>query len=246
MLGCGLQLRQRGVFSPRSLFVSGAPGVWYDPADLSTMSQNSNGTLAAAIGSPVGRIRDKSGRGNHAVQSVAASCPILRQDSGGRVYLEFDGVDDWMEAVFGTAISQPIDRVSAIRQITWVDGDRLIGSSAGEGVPALYQRTVADQVRLFAGAVGPITSGMASGVNYVVTERHHGLNSRLGLNSGAYATGDAGTGAAPSIRLAAAHDASPRPGNFRLYGLCMIGRALNDAETRRLRRFMAARAGIIL
>jgi len=34
--------------------------------------------------------------GNHASQATAASRPILRQDAGGRYYLEFDGVDDGM------------------------------------------------------------------------------------------------------------------------------------------------------
>lgn len=246
MTRLGLELRQRGAFSPRSLFADGAAGAWYDPADLASLSLNSDGTGAAVTGSPVGRMQDKSGRGNHAVQAVAALCPILRQDSGGRHYLEFDGTDDWIEAAFAPAIAHPIDRICAIRQLSWTDGDRIIGSSAIEGVPALYQRTAADQVRLFSGALGPITSGLATGVNCVITERHHGANSRIALNNGAYVPGDAGTGSAPSIRLAAAQDSNLRPGHFRLYGLCMIGRALNDAETMRLRRFMAARAGILL
>jgi hypothetical protein len=42
----------------------------------------------------VGKILDKSGRGNHATQATAASRPILRQDANGKYYLFFDGIDD--------------------------------------------------------------------------------------------------------------------------------------------------------
>ena len=82
-------------FSPLYLFQSGEQGVWFDPSDFSTMFQDSAGTTpATAVGQAVGRILDKSGRGNHASQATPTRRPILRQDAGGRYYLEFDGVDD--------------------------------------------------------------------------------------------------------------------------------------------------------
>src|SRR3712207_4298621 len=98
-LSLGLNRQQRGTtaaFSPLSLFAGGTQGAWYDPSDLSSMFQNSNGTTAAAVDSPVGKINDKSGNGNHATQSTSAARPILRQ-SGSLYYLEFDGVDDWLD-----------------------------------------------------------------------------------------------------------------------------------------------------
>jgi hypothetical protein len=67
-----------GGFSPASLFAAGEPGVWYDPSDFSTMFQDSAGTTpVTAVEQPVGRILDKSGRGNHATQSTSASRPVL-------------------------------------------------------------------------------------------------------------------------------------------------------------------------
>lgn len=82
-------------FYPEGLFGSGEKGVWFDPSDFSTMFQDSGGaTPVTAVGQAVGRINDKSGNGYHATQATAASRPILRQDAGGRYYLEFDGVDD--------------------------------------------------------------------------------------------------------------------------------------------------------
>lgn len=87
-----------GAWSPAYLFAAGEQGAWYDPGDLSTLFQDSAGTTpVTAVGQPVGRILDKSGRGNHASQTVATSRPVLHQDSGGRYYLLFDGVDDGLQ-----------------------------------------------------------------------------------------------------------------------------------------------------
>jgi hypothetical protein len=60
------------------LFFAGEQGVWYDPSDLSTLFQDAAGTTpVTAVEQPVGRMLDKSGRGNHATQSTAASRPVL-------------------------------------------------------------------------------------------------------------------------------------------------------------------------
>lgn len=74
------------VFAPKfglagviaGLFSAGEQGVWYDPSDMSTMFQDAAGvTPVTAVEQPVGRILDKSGRGNHATQTTATSCPVL-------------------------------------------------------------------------------------------------------------------------------------------------------------------------
>lgn len=85
-------------FTPLSLFSNGEQGVWFDPSDLSSMYQDAAGTIPAAIGQPVGLILDKSGNGNHASQATTTARPTLMQDVGGRPYLSFDGVDDYMQA----------------------------------------------------------------------------------------------------------------------------------------------------
>ena len=61
-----------------TLFASGEQGVWYDPSDLSTMYQDAAGTIpVTGMEQPVGKILDKSGRGNHATQATTASRPRL-------------------------------------------------------------------------------------------------------------------------------------------------------------------------
>jgi hypothetical protein len=51
-------------------------------------------TPVTATGQPVGKILDKSGRGNHATQATSTARPTLQQDASGFYYLSFDGVDD--------------------------------------------------------------------------------------------------------------------------------------------------------
>lgn len=100
MAGIGLKAFKLGLLAstlttPASLFKLGEVGVWYDPSDLTTVFQDSAGTVPGAVDQPVGMIKDKSGNGKHATQSVAANRPILRK-SGAYYYLEFDGTNDFL------------------------------------------------------------------------------------------------------------------------------------------------------
>lgn len=88
----------RGTLLPPPVFTAGEAGAWYDPSDLETAFQDAAGTVSAGEGDPVGRLNDISGNGHDAVQSVSASRPALQRDGNGRFYLDFDGVDDWLEA----------------------------------------------------------------------------------------------------------------------------------------------------
>ena len=83
----------------KKLFANNEQGFFYDPNDLSTMYQDAAGTVpVTGVGQPVGLIRDKSGRNNHARQTTSASRPILRQNAvTGANYLEFDGSDDFLQ-----------------------------------------------------------------------------------------------------------------------------------------------------
>lgn len=79
------------MYAVKLLFANGEKGFWYDPADMSTMYQDSAGTTpVTAAGQQVGKILDKSGNGYHATQSTSGNRPYLR-NSGSLWYLEFDG-----------------------------------------------------------------------------------------------------------------------------------------------------------
>ena len=81
-------------FNPELLFDSSTEGAWYDPSDLSTLFQDSAGTIpVTSDGDPVGLMLDKSGNGNHASQAISSARPIYRTD-GTYHWLDCDGVDD--------------------------------------------------------------------------------------------------------------------------------------------------------
>lgn len=68
---------RRPAFSPLSLFADGSQGVWYDDSLTSSMYQDSAGTVAAVLESPVGKQLDLSGNNNHRTQATSANRPTL-------------------------------------------------------------------------------------------------------------------------------------------------------------------------
>lgn len=79
-------------FRPGQLFRNGEVGAWFDPSDLTTLFQDTAGTIpVAAAGQSVARMLDKSGRGHHATQATSANRPVYEVDTTGRGYLAFDG-----------------------------------------------------------------------------------------------------------------------------------------------------------
>lgn len=93
-LSLSLGTTRRGA-NPQALFGGGRIGVLFDPSVLSSVWQDSARTTPGAVGQPVGSLDDLSGNGLHATASGTAR-PTLRQDSTGRYYLEFDGVNNIM------------------------------------------------------------------------------------------------------------------------------------------------------
>ena len=70
------QLVSSTKFSPLSLFSGGVVGVWFDPNDITTLFQDTAGTIpVTAPGQPVALMLDKSGNAKHATQSTPAQCP---------------------------------------------------------------------------------------------------------------------------------------------------------------------------
>lgn len=95
--GSTLMLRGTGgvtlnIFNPLSLFAAGEKGVWFDPTDISTLFQDSAGTIpVTAYGQKVGKILDKSGNNNHAIQASTTLQPTYQIDNEGNPNLTFSG-----------------------------------------------------------------------------------------------------------------------------------------------------------
>lgn len=84
-------------WTPSNLYSNNQYGVWYDPSDLSTLFQDTAGTIAiTADGQSVALMKDKSGNNFDAVQTSTERRPIYRTN-GTLHWLEFDGTDDYMD-----------------------------------------------------------------------------------------------------------------------------------------------------
>ena len=182
-------LRRAREFTPERLLEKGEQGVWYDPSDTTTLFQDSAGTTpVTASGQPVGRMLDKSGRGNHATQPTAASRPIYRRgDSRGVVNLLTHSSDltnpawskergSWAnsaDARFGTVGTLTEDLSSGVRftgrgislssGVTYTHTERLkaVGRSMVR-IQIFQGPTVAADFDLLAGTVSGISGGTAS------------------------------------------------------------------------------------
>lgn len=231
-------------FNPATLFSSGQAGGWYDPSDLSSMWQDSAGTIAAAVDSPVGKIDDKSGRGNHLVQATSAARPILRLATG-YYYLEFDGVDDLLDKTLGTAIAQPYSRVSSLRQVSWASNDYIFtGATSAAG--GLIQLGASPELQIYAGtAFVASNTNLAVGVNGVVSEAFNGASSSLTINNGTATTGNPGSASATNIAVGALSGGSFYS-NVRIYGHLVRAGTFTSQELSDLRTYMAGKAGVTL
>jgi len=104
-------------FLPYNLFRSGEQGIWLDPSDFSTLFQDAAGTTpVTALGQPVGLIRDKSGRGNHATQTTSASRPTV--EARVNLFTKSEQFDDvvWSKAagtISANATTAPDGTVTA-------------------------------------------------------------------------------------------------------------------------------------
>lgn len=159
-------------FDPLSLFAAGEQGVWYDPSDFSTLFQDAAGTIpVTAAGQPVGLMRDKSGRGNHATQATATSRPILQTESG-RWYLAFDGVDDGMATA-------AINLTTTDKTTVWVGIHKPSDVTSGVAVEFTASSSSND------GSFSIIAPGAAGVGNY--TFRTRGTTTVVSSNQAGYA-----------------------------------------------------------
>lgn len=175
--------RRSGVtaISPSTLFAASEQGGWWDPSDFSTMFQDMAGlTPVTAAGQTVGRINDKSGRGNHLTNKFTGG-PILTQDAGGKYYL--------------AAIGSGASRLSSVGAFDMSGSDKLFlcwgnYKDVASGIPLLVETGIGASGFDSAGILGafgiggstPILGcmllGMSGGTNPPVLTKNTTGNSR--------------------------------------------------------------------
>ena len=248
-------------FTPASLFASGEQGVWYDPSDMSTMFQDSAGTIpVTAAGQPVGKILDKSGRGNHASQATAAKRPLL-QTSGGLWYLQFDGVDDALSTGnINLTTTNKLGCFFGARKLSDASAGMLveltIESNVYNGFYISAPEGVGDYgVRVSSGAGynhatfnAPITNVFSGNWDRSAASLSLGVVDRFnGVLNTTNPTGTLTNTAYPNLPLFIGSRAgSSFPFNGNLYQLVVLGRTPTALETTNTEAYIAAKSGVTL
>lgn len=230
-------------WTPATLFANNERGVWYDPSDLSTLFQDDAGTTpVTAVGQPVGRMLDKSVRGNHATQATAAARPVLQQDGNGKYYLAFDGVDDWLGITGASALAITGDLTLHYGVYLGAANGNIVSCQTAAGTDNAYESRVGGfgaeaQIQLVhaAASVQTINSNPAlanANAPSVVSVLRGGGNvvHRIDLDSPSTTaqTETPTAGASPVFRIGLRQDGS-LPLNGRIYSLIVRG-ALSDAS----------------
>lgn len=250
MIGVGIGLRSLTAFDPGALLAGGAPAMWIDPADRQSMFQDAGGTVRAVVDGPVGLIRDRSGRGNHATQNVDASRPMLRREADGRHALEFDGVDDFLHHPFGAGgadvtLSCAAQRIGGASVVAGVFQATAPYSRLQAGV---WDQTVAPDWGTYAGGTHRSAGADASRRAVLTVVGRKLPDTQRLLTDGARAVEFTGSYAGDELdrRTIGREFNTLVTGHFsgRLYALFGIARALGENELRALVAHQAAQAGV--
>lgn len=247
------------VWSPLAL----SPTVWYDPSDLSTLFQDSAGTVPVTVpGQPVGRMLDKSGNDYHMTQATSDRRPLY-QSSGGLHWLQFDGVDDGMS--FSAPLSA-VDKNTVFIGAAWTNqtkrqftlahngtGINSFGIESPQGNLTTTQGScigaVANDRRAFA-----TTSWPYNGTANVVTVQNQISN--VGTSFGRLNAVAIGGGVTSTLIGSAKWTNQPTyigcrsfadlPCELRLYPLIFLTREATGAEIANAEEWVAAKSGVTL
>jgi hypothetical protein len=231
-------------FDPATLFASGEQGAWYDPSDFSTMFQDTDGTTpVTAVGQAVARINDKSGRGNHATQSNATARPILRQDSSGFYYLEFDRVDDRLATASFNMASTAVTAAAAIIRSASGSANLFSFTTSSENENNSFVlwscRAITANDMGIAGRVTTtrtaISAGQAVGTQQIIRASWDtsAPSMSLVLNKSQIASSDQSMGSGSFGNKPLTIGSTATGGNFylgRLYGALIVSRLLSEQE----------------
>ena len=243
------------------LFSNGEQGFFYDPNDLSTMFLDAAGTIpVTAVGQPVGLIRDKSGRNNHAYQSDSASRPILRKNAvTGANYLEFDGSDDFLQTGnIDFTVTDKVSLFAGVRRLSDAGVSTIAEFSANSvsNTNSFYLVVLSNGALQFnsrgAGNSATTSRGFPATSASVVVSSVGDISgdvSKIRVNGGGYAVnvGDQGTGNYGNYPLYIGRRGGVAlPFNGHIYGLIGIGKLVSDNEIVNIEKELAKRTGVTL
>lgn len=151
-----------------ALFAGGKQGAWFDPSDKSTLFQDVAGTVPVTKdGDPVALMRDKSGNGNHAIQTVSASRPTYQTD-GVLHWLKSDGVDDKLIVDYAVDLPAPAILSVGLNKIESKAYQQYVGDRTVEKRHFLASNSAGNDF-FASGLSGAIYFGYSSLGNHAIT-----------------------------------------------------------------------------
>ena len=247
----------------KKLFANNEQGFAYDPNDLSTLYQDAAGTIpVTAAGQPVGLMKDKSGRNNHAYQTDSACKPKLQRNATtGAYYLAFDGADDFLQTnnIDFTATDK-VSVFAGVRKLSDANTGIVVELSANANInngafylatainaPASEQwfasrgtSTAATTLGTNAAAYSAVYTAKASILPSSINTRRNGIS--MGTSVGSQGIGSRGSYPLYIGRRAG----TTLPFNGHIYSLIGIGRLTTDAETIALEKSIAKNTEVTL
>ena len=245
------------------LFATGEQGFFYDPNDLSTMFQNSAGTIpVTAAGQPVGLLLDKSGRNNPAYQTTSSARPILRQNATtGAYYLEFDGGDDFLQtsnidftATDKVSVFAGVRKLSDSTYGVLLELSAAVGSVIGafcvfapRNVNASGNFGIMSKGAVLVDVATPTILAPVSAVISAKSAMASGLSMRVNGALSASSNNSQGAGNFGNYPLyIGRRNGASLPFNGHMYGLIGISKLTSDAETLAIEKELAKRVGVTL
>lgn len=230
-----------GGFTPADLFASGEDGVFYDISDLSTLWQDTGGTVqVTADGQSAARMDDLSGNGNNVTQGTASRRPAYKTD-GTFHWLQVDGVDDFLTLSGAPVLAQPGTAAAAAKYDNLSGTEHIFDGISGRWT--IFRGGT--NARIYAGGS---TSTYENGLDtdpHVHLAEFNGASSfgrYDGVQSGAL---NPGTGGLDGINVGTF---GVGVGQFegRIFSLIIIDRQLTGPETSDLEDWLADKSGVTL
>lgn len=251
-------------WSPRELFIGGDQGFFIDPSDLSTLFQDTAGTVPIAIdGDPVGLFLDKSSKGNHLEQSSSLSKLFYRTD-GSLFWLETDGIDDFLITQNNLPITGTDELTVCIGQkhlVNSPDGaiaELSVNRANNPGAYTFLSPSSSNRYS-FIPRGSSTTNNTANATSAAYNAPHTGVltaltkispaNTILRINGTQVATNNTNTGTGnwgSYPHYLGRRGGTSLPWRGLLYGMVIINRLLTVDEIDLLEAWMAEKTGVIL
>lgn len=171
--------------------------LWSDKSDITTLYQTNNTTTpVTADGQTIGYAADKSGTGNHLLQSAAGNRPLYKANiQNGKSVARADADDLLIDVI---AISQPFTIISVFKpaSITGVRQYVLCQDNFNVQMSVEAAGTIAISAGTRIASVATIGAAFQ-----IVTGVYNGASSEIFLNGTSIKTGDAGANALTNVQI---------------------------------------------